>query len=271
MKLINYIQTVEVPTNSTTKTKFYFQEQPLLRKKRILYMNAWFLTYISKSPSGLALISSAVFYKSFLVLVSKNKEVINRIPLNHLIIGYSGNRGPLLIDHIIDFPKSYIEVGSIANLDANATFLFTFYCNDIIKELPEYRNMNIENIEVKTTPATLHKFFFPDNENLRNKRIQFIEYAHDNISMTPGGYDVVNDTVKEKSFLTIVSKGQEIIRKIPVNFLLPLYEVHKIPLDSVEIDFPDSYVEIPDTTNTVADQRYFFNIYFYDRVITKKN
>ena len=271
MKLIKYVETVEVKTNSTTKTKFYFGEQPILRNKRVLYIHAWQVANVAESPSDLAVVNNTVFHKSFLVLVSKNKEIINRIPLDQLMAIYN-TQNVLLLDLIINFPKSYIEIGSIASLNASETFLFTFYCNDRIEEIPEYRGINVENIEVKTTPNTIQKFHLPDHENLSGKKIQFIEYINSSVATTPGGDSLVNTTVRDKSYLTIASKGQEIIKKIP---LYPLrsqvIDGFKIPIDNIEIDFPNSYFEIPDTADTVADEKFFLNVYYYDRVLRKKN
>jgi len=271
MKLIKYVETVEVLTNSTTKTKFYFGEQPILRNKRILYVDAWLVGNVSESPSDLLVINNTVFYKSFLVLVSKGKEIINRIPLYHLTYNFQKYE-KYILDLVIDFPKSYIEIGSIASLSATETFIFTFYYNDQVKEVPEYRGINVESIEVKTTPVTLRKFYFPDHENLRGKRIQFLEYVQDNfVSMTPGGDNIVNNTVRKKTYLTLAERGQEKIRKIPLYSLMAYYyNGFKIPLDNIEIDFPNSYFEVPDTADTVADEKFFLNVYFYDRILGKK-
>jgi len=271
MKLIKYIETVEVHTNSTTKTKFYFPELPNLRNKKILFIDALYRTNVTKSPSGLEIIADTIFYKSFLVLVSKNKEIVNRTPLLQL-----GPETQLVthtfFDLIIDFPKSYIEIGSTAGLVATETFLFVFYCHDTIKETPEYRGINVENIQVETTPATIQKFYFPDHENLRNKRIQFMELIHDNVSLLPSGDSRVNSISEAKSFLTIASHGQEIIRKLPLKLMRSLaFYNYKINFDTIEIDFPNSYIEIADTTNTVAGQKFFLNVYFYDRILQKKS
>lgn len=277
MKLIKYIETVEVKTNSTTKTKFYFDEQPVLRKKRILHVQAWRVGYVSESPSDLAVVNDVVFQKSFLVLVSKGKEIINRIPLVQLT-NYFQNENALLLDLMVNFPKSYIEIGSIASLSASETFLFTFYCNDRIEEIPEYRGINIENIEVKTTPATIRQFYFPDHENLRGKKIHSIEFNNNSLTMAPGGESLVNSTVRLKTFLTIESKGRQAIKRIPLQAIRnqtpsssPAGNLHafRIPLDEIEIDFPNSYFEVPDTADTVADEVFFLNVYYYDRVIKK--
>jgi len=270
MKLIKYIENIEVPTNSTTKTKFYFAEQPNLRNKRVLHIHAITVDYMLYSPSNLLIVDNVVFNKSFLVLVSKNKEIINRIPLLNLIPSYQGLQA-ILFDIIIDFPKSYIEIGNIQNLDANRTFIFTFYCHDIVKEEQEYRGINIENIEVKTTPATIQKFYFPDNENLRGKRIQFIEFIHSSVGMTPGGDNLVNSDVLKRSYLTIAVKGQEIIRQIPIyNIISSNLDGYRIPLNNIEIDFPNSYFYVSDNSVIVENQKFFLNVYYYDRILGKK-
>jgi len=269
MKLIKYVETIEVPTNSTTKTKFYFKEQPNLRNKRILHIHAMKAMYITHSPSNLPLVNSAVFNNAFLVLVSKGKEIINRIPLVILVPLYHG-LGAVLFDLIIDFPRSYIEIPSIANLSAEETFLFTFYCNDQVKKEPEYRSINIENIEVVTTPTTIQKFYFPDHENLRGKRIQFIEFIHADVNKTPSYDDVVNNNVIKRGYITLSEKGQEIIRQLPIyNIILNNVDGYRIPFDNIEIDFPNSYFYVSDTINNIAGEKFFLNVYFYDRILGK--
>jgi len=269
MKLIKYAESVEVPTNSTTKTKFYFQEQPTLRNKRILYISSYTNNQITKSPSNLNIITPEVFYRSFLVLASKNKEIINRIPMIQFWLFYAGINS-LLFDLIIDFPKSYIEISSTEGLNTNETFLFTFYYNDQIKEAPEYRGINIENIEVETTPATIQKFYFPDHENLRGKNIQYMEYVHSYVGKSSSGDNLVNTNMREKSYLTVASKRNEIIRKMPIYALRSeVVEGFRIPFDNIEIDLPNTYFEVPNTDDIIAGQKYLMNFYFYDRILGK--
>jgi len=269
MKLIKYVETVEVPTNSTTKTKFYFQEQPNLRNKRILYIDVFTTSYVTQSPSNKNLVNDTVISKSFLVLVSKNKEIVNRIPLRRLFPVFQFEHR-IFFDLIVDFPKSYIEIGSIASLSATETFLFSFYCHDQVKNIHEYRGINIENIEVKTTPATLQKFYFPDHENLKGKKIQFIEYIYSAYGITPSGDSIVNATVEKKSYMTLSQKGQEIIKKIPIYPMVSTnFAGYLMPFDNLEIDFPNSYFEISNTNDTVAGEIFFLNVYFYDRILGK--
>ncbi len=272
MKLIDYIESVELKTDDTNKLRFYFGEQPTLRGRRVMYA----LHYNSPSfltPTGRSSLGTVV-NESFLVLVSKNREAINRYPLRYLDGSSLGllRTTPIEINRIIDWSKSYIELPDNTNLAADESFYFTFLCADRYVDPPQGVGLNIEVIEVKTNPITVTKFAFPDHENLRNKRIAKIEFLWDttNIQLAPSGADTVNGTVRNKSVLTMVEKGNEVIRKIPLEIIECAFMYGKnINLDLVP-DLSKCYVEISNTTGLVADEAYVFLLYYYDKTIGKK-
>jgi len=268
MKLIDYVETVEVPTDSASKLRFYFGEQPTLRDKRIINIYTYLVANVSKAPSGKALANDAVINRSFLVLVSKNSEVINRLPLYQLT-GKVYYTRPLVIDRTVEWPKSYIEL-SAKDATATETFLFNFYCADKVpKRIPSGSGLNVEIVEVKTTPATIQKFMLPDHENLRGKTIHSIEYINSLVGAGPSGSTVVNATSKIKSYLTMISGGNDIIRKLPIYDLDPSnYNGLRFPF-SFNPDLPKCYVECVDTANLVADQVYIFYFYYWDKVIRR--
>lgn len=269
MNLIEYVETVEVATDNTSKLRFYFSEYPNLRDKNVINIYTYRVYKVSKSPMGKTLVNNAVFYNSFLVLSSKNNEVINRIPL-YRITGETYYTMDLIINRFIDWPKSYVEISNTDSLSASETFLFTIYCSDMQKKIPKISGLNIEILEVKTTPTTITKFMFPDNDNLKNKIIHRIEFVTTALTTkTPSNGIIVSGTVKEKSYLTISSKGDEILKRIPLRDFDPYDYFGFKFLFSLIPDLPKCYVECADTTDLVEDEIYMFHLFFWDKIIRR--
>ncbi len=268
MRKFTSAETVEIKINSTNQTKFYFPELPNLRDKLIERIDTYYVSSISESPEDRALCNNTVMFKAFLVLVSKGNEVINRIPLNNILITATlFNSFPLNL--VIDYTKSYIEIANTASLSASESFIFTFYFNEreFIQPIRPGSLMKIENIEILTSPTSIRRFHFPDNENLRNKIIKVIIYP-DSIStvLTPGGDSLVNITVFKKSYLVLVSRNKEIINKIPLYTLQKnRYDENRVAFNNIEIDFVKSYIEVSDTADLVATEKFFLNIFYFDK------
>lgn len=264
MNLIQYVETVEVPTDNTSKLRFYFNEYPNLRNKNVINIYTYMSHNVSHSPLGKPLVNSTVFNNSFLVLSINNNESINRFPL-YQFTGFIYTI-PLLINSVIDWSKSYIEISSTASLSASETFLFTIYCSDIPTKVPVGYGLNIEILEVKTTPATITKFMLPDNENLADKIIHSIEYVGESITNTPSGGSVVSQTVKKKSYLTISSKGNEIIKKVPLYDLDPYFFKGIKFVFSFIPDLPKCYIECVDITDLIEDNVYMLYLFFWEKM-----
>ncbi len=268
MNLIQYIETIEVLVDSASKTRFYLGEQPTLRNKNIVYclQNS---TSVSKSPSGRSLVNGTVMFKAFLVLVSKGKEVINKYPLNYLINSHHFP-SPLEINRVIDWPKSFIEITDTTGLVADEAFILTMYCSKTNVQAPRGIGLNTEVIEVKTTPATLRQYYLPDHENLQDKVIHHLEYAWSTeLTKTPSNASLVNATVKAKTYLTMVSGGRDIVKRLPLhNLNVASFGGWKSPL-SFKPDLSKSFFEIPDTGDLVADEVFLLFVEYWDKTIRR--
>jgi len=271
MKTIDYIDFVELKTDNTTKSRFYFGEQPTLRDRRVIHLlhhnSGAFITPLGRQPLG------TVVNDCYLVLASKGREAIYRYPLKYFDSASAplGQILPIEINREIDWPKSYVECVDPTQLASDESFYFTFLCSERQKGTFAGVGLNIEAIEIKTTPATVTKFAFPDHENLSGKRIAKIETIQDvNITLSPSKYTMVNTTVFDKTVLTMISKGNEVIRKIPAKILNCGYPFEKnIPLDFIP-DLPNCILEIPNTTGLVADEVYVFLMYYFDHYVKVK-
>jgi hypothetical protein len=103
----------------------------------------------------------------------------------------------------------------------------------------------IETIEFKITDRNKNQYFFPDIPRLKNKLIRRIE-ANMN-SFTPNSY--LPPTSPANFFMTLVSKGIEVIKNFPLSSLRtdPTY-THKTEIFNHFFDFGKSYIFISDTT-----------------------
>jgi len=271
MKRITNCETVEIKTTNTSTTKFYFDEYPNLRGKVIRRVDVHIVDDLTHSPTYRPVINNLVRNKSFLVLVSQGRDVVNRVHFLKLCPHLNGGL-PILLNLVIDFPKSYIEVGTIADLAAAESFVLTFYYldPDFVNRIPVNTPILIENIEFLSSPTTISKFYFPDNENLRGKLIRSLHIPFQYQFICPTGDNSVNTTVMKYAYVTLVSKNREIVSKLPyLSFCYQIFPFqNEIKLGNVEIDFPKSFIEVPVTSGLVATEKFFFNIVYHDKVLT---
>lgn len=109
------------------KVRTYFQEQDNLRGKKIKAIDTFRPPIVSISPSGLTNYNTAAFAASYLVLVAKGKEAINRIPLAALDPSLNDGRRLQFKDLEIDFTKSYVECSNPSLINPNEALTFNFY------------------------------------------------------------------------------------------------------------------------------------------------
>ncbi len=124
---VQNLENVEVILDSTTKQKFYFGDIERLRGQKIKHIDIPSETEVPVSPLGKDVVNNTVYAKSFLVLVNKSQEKINRLPLKSLNPFQTYGKRLAIDDLVIDWPKSYIEVGSIPGIVANEVFFVNIY------------------------------------------------------------------------------------------------------------------------------------------------
>jgi hypothetical protein len=112
------------------KVRTYFKDQENLRGKKIKSLDCFRASLVSKSPSGATSLNNTAFAASFLVLVSKGKEAINRIPLTAIEPNLNNGRRLQLKDLEIDFTKSYVECPDPLLINANEALTFNFYFDE---------------------------------------------------------------------------------------------------------------------------------------------
>jgi hypothetical protein len=126
-----------------------------------------------------------------------------------------------------------------------------------------------EAIEIPVpSGTTLTRFYFPDQPNLRNAKIQAIQvYTYNTLSATPlSGSNMVSAADMKKSFLTLYSGDLQLIYSAPLlsfnnesNGTDPfVYEVPKV--DNMIISWTKCYVSLP--TAPTGGVAYAFGVYY---------
>ncbi len=264
MDLIQYVETIEVPITSITQQRFYFGKRETLQDKIVVYCILNDGNDVSYSFNGRYPITGLVRFKAFLVLVSNDNVIINHYPLEYMINDYHMPI-PVEINRIIDWEKSYVEVSNTDDLVLNSAIIFTFYCAEKLTPVPRGAGLNIEPVEIITTPASLLKYKLPDNERLKGKRIHHLGAITYNLTKTPSGYDRASDQTAF-AFLTIVSNGNEIIRRLPLNhYQLQSFNGWK-PIYDIIPDLPNSYIELPTNEYNVAGEAFTLFFHYWDKI-----
>lgn len=122
---------VEVNIGALTTAGYNFGQQPSLREaKRIVSVEVYSATQVSKSPTNKTVVSEAVISKTFLRLVALGQQdvTLHTIPLFDLMKQYGGQVNNLVIEKInaqpIDWEKSTFQTVETTGLSVNESFLF---------------------------------------------------------------------------------------------------------------------------------------------------
>jgi len=126
---VRKVEVVEINIDASRK-QYKFGDIENLRNKKIRVIDVFRVTDVPVSPLANPVVADATFNKSFLVLTIKGKEDINRVPLTVLNPKDNFGRRVLFDDFVVDWPKSYIEVGNQVGLTVGETYLLNVYYSD---------------------------------------------------------------------------------------------------------------------------------------------
>lgn len=117
------------------------------------------------------------------------------------------------------------------------------------------------------------KFYFPDQPNLRGKKIQKITAYHNNLyPKTPDGINIVDVTSFYIGFLVLYVNGREDL-KIPLYHLTTqtstfsdVYFTNNgyIPLFDLPIVWEKSYILCPTTYTPTGQEAWQFGVFYQD-------
>ncbi len=263
------VETIEVEITGL-KDRYFLPKSKVLEGKNILYcllQNASQVAAPAYAPSGRELIDSSAYDDGFLVLINKNKEFINKIPLDLLLTGTI--EFATLINSEVDIPKSYIEFSSQSNLSVGESIIISFLIGKV-DETNDFLNASfgVENIENVVTTNSQQKFKFDSLELLKNKKVSLIRYIH---LPSINGRTTVLSKIIQKAYLTLVDKtNRVIVEKMPINLLNHTNSI-VIPFADIEIDWSNSFIEVGNTTDLVADTAFSFLVYYANETANPGN
>lgn len=115
------------------------------------------------------------------------------------------------------------------------------------------------SVEIELSPNK-NKFFFPDVELLRNKRIKHIEFV--SIAKTPSG-NTVNTLLLRKTFITLVEQNTqaELIQNLHVQALN--YANNKLFIDKL-VDFSKSYITVQGASSVDLTNKSLLFVVWFD-------
>ena len=121
-----------------------------------------------------------------------------------------------------------------------------------------------ETIEVNINSLATPIYSFPDNDNLRGKKIKAIEaFTADQITKTKLGKDLVSANGAKGLMLTFESGGKDAFDEVPYSVFLPAQNNgEKLLVADMVINLPKSELRLVDTTNLTAGQSILITFYF---------
>ena len=126
-------QAVEIPINSTSLTRFYYQDQPQLRNAAINAIELYSANTISATPlTGSTPTASADVKKASLVLYSGDLQVVWNIPLFSLNRISNGTDPyvfelPSVQGIVISWVKSYVQFATAPSSSTTALAFGVYY------------------------------------------------------------------------------------------------------------------------------------------------
>lgn len=126
---IKKAENIELLVDNTRK-QYKFGDIENLRGKHIRMIDAYRAADVPVTPLGNVNVSDTIFNKAFLVLSVDGKEVINRLPLTAICPKDNLGRRQLFNDLLINWPKSYIELGDTTGVVVGTSFYLIVYYED---------------------------------------------------------------------------------------------------------------------------------------------
>lgn len=162
----------------------------------------------------------------------------------------------VLIDKHISLQNSYV-FNSITPVEAGiGQFVtITFYWDeDKFSSYNFNKKTYKETVELLLSPSTsiqrVEKIKFPDIRTFANKRIRSIRPAWKECSVSPLGYQSINNGTEEPSsieysiYLTLANGNYKLIDHLDLSLLKDTGFIDSISFNDLLVNFPDSYIEV---------------------------
>jgi hypothetical protein len=276
LKPITSSELIEIQIKDLVNKVYMFPEVLNLRNRFIKYIfsantsNSVGVGF-EKSPLNRNAVGISTYTQTFsainnslLTLTNKkNMQGINKIPLSRILLkNAAGDNNELIeINDVIDWPKTLISLTDLTGIVTTESFIINVLYNEHkVVKLKDFNNLKHEIIEIPIVQNSGLKWYFPDNEKLRNKKIVKIEVITGTSVNTPLGHLAKSDSF----FLTLNVSGKERISSLPSWALTPSnFGLNEIVFDEIIVDFTKSYITLP-VTESNANIAAYMQIYYKD-------
>jgi hypothetical protein len=266
-ELYDGIETVEFKVTDFKKNQYFFPDIPRLRNKLIRRIEVNVQGY---SPNNYL---TPVFTNFYLTLVRSGIEVLKDVQLISLQTNPLENQRTELLNHYIDFGKSYIFISDTSCFTTLLPGEFYGWTISIYYQDPgksrfteELLAFKTDYVEAQVTSVTESVFKISNFRNVQNKRILGISIFNPEglTCYTPDGRQIVSTYVlADGAYLTLWDNKEEIIKDVPLYRFSNIYPLHaQIFFRALQIDWPKSYIKVGYKGNLVQGHVFYLPVFY---------
>lgn len=208
---------------------------------------------------------------TFLVLVNKSREIINRLSLMDILVREQSGNPISLKGNEVDISSSYIMRSDPQNSSVGKTIilLFGISTNKTKEELCQIQKtafLDYIGIKFPDSVSGYRDFYFPDQQSFKNRKL--ISMSLVNCDVTPDLYNNAfafqAENYSDLPLVTLVDvRGKLVTDHLPITCLTEFSQMgnqvfyNDFLFDGVEIDWARSFLS---TTSATANSEFFFNL-----------
>jgi len=208
---------------------------------------------------------------TFLVLVNKSREIINRLSLMDILVREQSGNPISLKGNEVDISSSYIMRSDPQNSSVGKTIilLFGISTNKTKEELCQIQKtafLDYIGIKFPDSVSGYRDFYFPDQQSFKNRKL--ISMSLVNCDVTPDLYNNAfafqAENYSDLPLVTLVDvRGKLVTDHLPITCLTEFSQMgnqvfyNDFLFDGVEIDWARSFLS---TTNATGNSEFFFNL-----------
>ena len=207
---------------------------------------------------------------SYLVLVNKSREIINRVSLMDIILRETEGNPLQLRGNEIDISSSYLMRANPQSTSVGSTIIFNFgvSSNKSTEELMSIKENTFEDYIGVVVPSYngYRDIYFPDQQSFRNRKLTGINLV--NCDITPDMYSSAfafqAESYSTLPLLTLIdTKGKLVTDHLAITSITEKTSLGQtvffdsFAFDGVEIDWARSFIS---TSDSVPGTQFFFNL-----------
>lgn len=229
------------------------------------------LTHYSQTADGKTILQDPnELRNSYLVLVNKSREIINRVSLMDIILRETEGNPLQLRGNEIDISSSYLMRANPQSTSVGSTIIFNFgvSSNKSTEELMSIKENTFEDYIGVVVPSYsgYRDIYFPDQQSFRNRKLTGINLV--NCDITPDMYNsAFAFQAEDYSTLPLVTlidtKGKLVTDHLAITSITETTTLGQtvffdsFAFDGVEIDWARSFIS---TSDSAPGTQFFFNL-----------